>query len=349
MDVKLITLAREYKGITQSRLAAEIDGLTQGNLSRIEKGLIGITPELLLKIARYLDFPLSFFNKCQVKTPISEFYYRKRASMSRKVLIQLEATMDIYRLIVDELLSSFDIPEFNLSQFDLESGGSPEQVARKIRQELGLPKGPIENLISVVESHGIMIIELSSPTSKFDGITLFTDSNQPIIFVNKDMPNDRKRFTIAHELGHLIMHIPFSIPPDRDEEGEANKFAGEFSMPELDCFNQLLNMGFRDLALHKRYWQMSMAFIITRANAIRAIPEQKTKYFRIELSRRGWRKKEPINVYLDQPGLLSSLVKAHMDDLNYTIDDLRELLGLSAQGYQQLLVKREKVITLKKN
>jgi Zn-dependent peptidase ImmA (M78 family) len=64
---------------------------------------------------------------------------------------------------------------------------------------------------------------------KFDGITLVTDKGQPILFVNDSLPNDRKIFSIAHELGHLIMHIPISPLPDGiDEEKETNEFSGEF-------------------------------------------------------------------------------------------------------------------------
>lgn len=348
MNPKMITLARELRGKTQSQLAAEIDGLTQGNLSRIEKGILNVTDELSHKFSQNLDFPLSFFKKEHVKTPISEFYYRKRANIPKKTITSLEATLDLYRLIVDTLLESIEIPEFKLSQFDLEHRGTPEQAARKIRQELKLEKGPIENLISVIERNGIIIIEIPSSTDKFDGITTLTDGGQPIIFINKSFPNDRKRFTIAHELGHLILHIPFNISNERDEEDEANRFAGEFSIPELDSFNQLLNLRFSDLGNAKRYWNMSMAFIIRRATDIKAITKNKGKNFIIELSRRGWRKKEPINVYLDNPRLLQLLVKSHFEDLDYKETELIDVLGLSITDFNNFLRPKNRIVHLRR-
>lgn len=339
MNAKQLTLAREFRGKTQSQLASEIKGLTQGNLSRIEKSILGVTDDMLKKISDNLNFPISFFKKEHIKTPISEFYYRKRVNIPKKHLSILEAKIDIYRMIIDSLLESIEIPEFRLTQFNLEDGGTPEQVARKIRHELNIPKGPIKNLISTLEKNGIIVVEIDSPTEKFDGITTITDKNQPVIFLNKNIPNDRKRFSIAHELGHLIMHIPFTLSNERDEEQETNTFAAEFSMPELDAFNQLVNMKFQDLSTLKRYWQMSMQFIIMRAKRIGAISESKAKYFMIELSRRGWRKNEPINVYIDKPKILDLLIKTHVNELEYTENELSKVLSLSIFDFNNLLEK----------
>ena len=58
---KLLTLARETRGITQSQLAKSISNLTQGNLSRMEKGILVIPEDTLKNIADYLNYPSSFF------------------------------------------------------------------------------------------------------------------------------------------------------------------------------------------------------------------------------------------------------------------------------------------------
>lgn len=348
INPKLITLAREFRSKTQSQLSKEIAGLSQGNLSRIEKGILNITEEILGKIANNLNFPKSFFKQTHVKTPINEFYYRKRISIPKKKLLSLEALLDLYRMSVDILLESIEIPEFRLPQYDLEDGGTPELIARKVRQALILSRGPIDELCLSFEKNGIVIIELFNVSEKFDGITTLTDGRQPIIFINGVMPNDRKRFTLAHELGHLIMHIPFTISNNRDEEKEANRFAAEFSMPELDSFNEMVNLKFSDLSHLKRYWKMSMAFIIMRARSIKSISESKAKNFIIELSRRGWRKKEPINVELDSPKLLNLLIRAHIEDLNYSENELQNILNVSEHDYFLLFKRNNNIISLRK-
>jgi len=130
----------------------------------------------------------------------------------------LESKLDILRIMVDELLESVDIPQFKIPQFEITDNLSPSDVAIKVREFLKLPRGPIINIVEVLEAAGIIIHFFKIGVPKFDGITLVTDKGQPILFVNDSLPNDRKIFTIAHELGHLIMHIPISPLPDGIDE-----------------------------------------------------------------------------------------------------------------------------------
>ncbi len=68
-----------------------------------------------------------------------------------------------------------------------------------------------------------------------------TDGGYYVIIINKNFSNDHKRFTLAHELGHLIMHTSneFLISEYRDKEDEANRFASEFLMPSDAISNSL--------------------------------------------------------------------------------------------------------------
>jgi len=345
---KLIELIRNYRGLSQSQLANAIDGLSQGHLSKIEKDLINATPNMLEKIADRLGFPLSFFHLNPIKTPISDFYYKKRTTISRKEQVHLEALIDIYRMVVDILLESIDIPEYDMPSFDIAYSGSPQQIARKLRKYLSLERGPIENLTLEIEKRGVIIVEIDTQIEKFDGITTLTDKRQPIIFINKNMPNDRKRFTIVHELGHLIMHIPFLVSTDRDEEIETNTFTGEFLMPELDCYNDLLNLKISDLPNLKRYWKVSMAAIISRATILRAIASNKSKYLWIELSRRGWRKKEPIIIDYNEPNLVRMVIESFFNDLEYTRKEALDILCLSEKDFGLLFNLKSKVISINK-
>lgn len=70
---------------------------------------------------------------------------------------------------------------------------------------------------------------------------------RPVIGVNKDQASVRQRFTIAHELGHLLLHEHEQVHVDREfrvrlrsgvssqgidkDEMEANRFAAELLMP----------------------------------------------------------------------------------------------------------------------
>lgn len=336
INYAMLAIARESRGLTQNQLVEKVQNLNQGNYSKMEKGLLPIPEETIVNIANALGYNKSFFFKAAVNTPISSFYYRKRVSMTKKDLSILESKMDIVRMMVDELLESVDIPNFTLPNFEVDEENSPSDIAIKIREYLKIPRGPIKNLIEVLEAAGIVIYFFKTTVLKFDGITLLTDKGQPIIFINDSIPNDRKIFTIAHELGHLIMHIPFSpLPNDRDEEKETNEFAGEFLMPYLDCRNDLMDLRYNQLGVLKSYWRVSKAAILYRAKDIYAITHDRYTNLNIELSKNGEKKKESGFIDISEPKLVTLMVNVHENNLGYSLNEMLELLGIKEEDYFQ--------------
>ena len=344
----MLVTARESRGFTQNQLVEKIPNLNQGNYSKMEKGLLPIPLETLSKIANTLNYNESFFYKRSVNTPVSSFYYRKRISIPKSQLSILESRLDILRLIIDELLESVDIPEFKIPQYEVTDKLSPTSIAIKIREHLKLGRGPIPNLIDTLEASGIIIYSFKIDIPKFDGITLVTDKGQPVIFINDAMPNDRKIFSIVHELGHLIMHIPFSPLPDgRDEEKEANKFTGEFLMPYLDCRNDLMDLRYSSLGVLKSYWKVSKAAIVYRAKSINAITPDRFTNLNIELSKNGEKKKESGFIDISEPKLITLIINTHENELGYSLDEMLQLLGISDNDYFEYFSRSKHSITVK--
>lgn len=345
---KMLAIARESRGLTQNQLVEKIPNLNQGNYSKMEKGLISIPQETLFNIANFLDYRESFFNKPSVKTPISSFYYRKRISLPKKDLAVIESKLDIIRTMVDELLEAVDVPPFTIPQYEVSEDLSPSTIAIKVREYLKIPRGPIVNLVDTLEAAGIILYFYKTDAEKFDGITLITDNGQPIIFINDELPNDRKIFTIAHELGHLIMHIPFSPLPDgREEEKETNEFAGEFLMPYLDCRNDLMDLRYSRLGILKSYWKLSKAAIAYRAKSINAITNERYTNLNIELSKNGEKKKEAGFVDLSEPKIITLIINAHENDLGYTLNEMLELLGINERDYFEYFNRSVHYVTVK--
>ena len=103
---------------------------------------------------------------------------------------------------------------------------------------------------------------------------LLRDTERVIIGVNSNHPSTRSRFTIAHELGHFLLHEGERVHVDRTgqmfrvklrgemasqgtdlEEREANLFAAELLMPEKFIAHDLEKIEELDLeddALMKR-------------------------------------------------------------------------------------------------
>lgn len=346
VNYKMLTLAREARGYTQKDLVNAIAMQSQGNYSRMEKGILPVPPELLKQIAGELNFPESFFYRQEPLVSQAEYFYRKKASMPKKDQYQLEATFDLIRLWFNSLLKEVDIADFNFPQISTGQGHTPELIAQKTRAFINAPRGPIDDLVRMIEKNGVVVYFLIDAPDTFDGTTIITDSNQKVLVVNAAMPNYRKRFTIAHELGHMIMHIPFASFTEEviDVENEANRFASEFLMPENEIRRDLLYITYGKLADLKQYWKASKSSLIVRAHTLGTI--HKGKYINMlnELSRYDERRVEKTDVYLDEPSLFSKIIKVFNSDMQYSFDELYEILGLQKDDFDRYILKNERAV-----
>ena len=292
MNHKQLTFAREFKGYSQTELSNKIQGLSQSNLSKFEKGLGVLSEDLQKKIIDFLGFPEDFYNR-KINTIIENANYRKRATVSKTKILKFENKCKVIGYVIDELSESIEWPDFKLAPLNVEDGYAPEYIANYTRRLLKVNVDePIKNIFSILETAGIIIYEINDD-EKFDGVSFITDKGNPIIIVNKNFSNDRKRFTIAHELGHILMHNEnnFPISSYRDKEKEANQFASEFLMPENYIKNSLRNLKLSEVGNLKSYWLTSMSSIIRRAKDLKCIDDNRYKYFLIEMSRNGFTKK----------------------------------------------------------
>lgn len=330
VNFRNLLLARESRGYTQKDIVEHIKGLNQGNLSKMEKGLLSVPKETIALIAECLEYPQSFFYKKSQDRMVNSFFYRKRVTISSKEISMLEARFDIIRMAVDELLDSVDIPPYSIPTIRLTEEFTPSEIARRIRMFLGLHRGPIENLIESLEKKGIIILMLNGTPEKFFGVTMFTNKNQPIVFVNNELSNDAKRFTIGHELGHLVMHLEdLSFSEDEKQlDKEANEFSAEFNMPSIECRTDLMNLKYTDLPNVKLYWKLSKSAILYRAKSMGFLTDSQYKYFMMQLSSSNQRKKEKEVVDIDSPTLLKRVIDVHLNQLNYSKKEMADLTGI---------------------
>ena len=331
----MLILARESRGLTQSKLS-ELIGLSQGKLSKVEKGLQTLPEDMLEDIAKKLAYPINFFFQTTPTSPVSHYYYRKKITIPQKTIMQIESSIKVCRRNIDILTESIELPEFPLPTFD-SSLETPEEISRKVRYILNLPRGPIQNLTKLVENLGILVFKVDFLHDKMDGLSTVSEKGNHIIFLDSSMSNDRQRFSLAHELGHIVMH--FDLPsPTVDVEDEANRFASEFLMPEEDIKPSLRYLNFSKLGDLKRYWKVSMKSLVYRAKILKTITEKQYRNFQINFSRKKININEPILLPEEEPFLIKEIIRLHLQNLNYSIDELSDSLFLLRQEFEELFM-----------
>lgn len=333
---QLFVLGRESRGISQSEMAHQL-GISQGKLSKLENGLLLITDEEAKAFSKILGYPLNFFqrNEKVYGVGLSEFFHRKKQAVPQKQLMKIYARLEIRRIEINQLLKSVDIDEPNFPFMDPDNyDGDIERIAQTIRATWLLPRGPIENVIDVIEEAGGIVVPFDFEGANIDAICLSHPGSPPLIFTNFDRPSDRIRFTLSHELGHIIMH---RRPPseDTDIELQADRFASEFLMPKSDIASMLGDLTLTKLASLKPFWKVSMGALLVRAKDLGKITERQYRYLWTQMGKAGYRTKEPeeLAVPKEEALTLSEIINIYQTDLKYSRRELSSAVALSESEF----------------
>lgn len=332
INPEILKLAREVRFITQEELANNI-GVEQGTLSKIEKGILQADQEIAIHISQALDFPISFFYLNKKVIPV-EGHYRRKFSTPVKKMKQYIAQMTIAEWHFMSMLDEINLPETQLPKWDILEDGSPTICAKFLRDSWRIPNGRITNLTKYIEDHGVVIIGLN--LGELDGFSTYFNGNIPVIFVNTNFTPDRYRLTVAHELGHLIMHFGNKIGADRDLESEAYEFAMELLVPENNIKPYLSKITIEKLADLKNYWYVSMASLLKRANDLEMVTGNQYRYLWTQMGSLGYRKKEPVNLPTETPGIINEIINAFLADLGYTKEELASTLHITVPEFERI-------------
>ncbi|HEU0077721.1 MAG TPA: XRE family transcriptional regulator [Longimicrobiaceae bacterium] len=317
---EMVTLAREAREKSQTDLARDV-GVKQSTISKIEGGDHVPPPETLAALARALDVPESLFSQPLEYRQLPVSFYRRRVQVSSYKLKAIRARTNFTRMHMRTLLKAVDIPGLRIVHGDARGGtAAASQCARLIRAHWNLPPGPIRNLTAVVENAGIIPIPMDFD-AKVDGLSLYdpAEGTPPLLFYNAAAPWDRVRFTIAHELGHIALHHHLAIAEtERDYETEAHAFASELLMPEADIKAQLNSLTFPKLAALKSHWGVAMQALVMRAFHLGKITDRQRTYLFMQMSKAGYRTREPVAVTPEPPTLLGEMIGYYLNDLKYS-------------------------------
>ena len=334
INPNMILLAREARGLTQTDLAEKLHTY-KANISRLEHGDSGADEETLVALSEATNYPPQFFLQKGEILPVN-LSYRKRKQVAAKLLTPIEAQINIIRRHVQFVTRSLELSAPELPLYEVDEKNTVEKIASLVRKKWNIPAGAIDNLSKILEEQGIIISSFNFGTDRVDSRSMLTDDNYPIIFLNRNLLGDRQRFSLAFELGHLIMHTFCIVPHDRDINHEANLFAAELLMPAKDILKD-----FKDgvtlplLGELKRKWKVSMIALLYRADDLGLLTPNQKRYLVQQFNDQKIRRREPpqLDVPQESPQLMRRLLADFMGKTKLGVMQLCTVLAIEADDY----------------
>lgn len=309
--------AREFSGWSQTELAQRV-GITQPAIAYIESGRTTPSDSVLEAIAFQTGFPVAFFRQppaAQLSLGSLLFRSRTQVTASARTMAYRRAEM-AYELAAHLLRRVKPLP-LRIPSLNEEP---PATAADITRAQMGLPPdSPVPNLINALERAGVVVLMLDVPIEGIDAFSTWVGpEHRPVIFLVPNKSTDRLRWSVAHELAHLVLHRTFS-GNTKTVEDEAHEFAAQFLLPEDAMRQELIPpVTLTSVAGLKPRWRVSMQALIRRAKVLGIITNNQYRYLFQQLSAKGWRTCEPIDLPPERPRGLRQLAElVYGTPLNY--------------------------------
>ncbi len=354
---KRLERARKAAGLSLRGLG-EKAGVSQTAISKFEKEQLIPDSKMLLKLAKVLDVKVEYFFRPQKFTfTLENAEYRKRTISKKgldlinaKILNQIEKRFELESLFPKLLVSEFSLDNsFHKSISFLQE---IDNIADQLRVKWKLGQNPIHELIDVMEAYGIRIFSIDdSVDSKFDGLAKKINE-KPIIVISSDWPGDRQRFTLAHELGHLV--LKGRLPKEIDEEKAANRFAGAFLLPTYSIKKELGNhrnsLEVQELSLLKQEYGISMQGAFIRAHQTGIINTKTYQELWQMFKRKKWLQEEPGKEYpSEKPHIFEQMVFHALAEKFIGESKAAELMDMSVPEFYKLrMMDKEVAVTDKR-
>ena len=278
--------ARNMKGLSMDDLCASMGNIvSKMAISKYENGQLAPNSTVIIALSKALEQPVDYFFR-PFSVQVDSVRFRKKSSLAEKKVKSIrESIADLMERylnieeICNESSASASIPKMNVS-----SVRGVKEAAAKLRQEWNLGLSGIVNVISLLEEHGVKVLEINAPES-FDGMSSLVNEKFHIVILNKTFSVERKRFTALHELGHLVLKFPKSID-EKQEESLCHLFASEMLIPESELKHILgparKDISYQELKAIQLGYGISCDAIMYKAKECGIISEQRYRTFCIQ-------------------------------------------------------------------
>lgn len=306
---KRLKIARVYRGKTIDQVSKETN-INKKDILAFEENKYKPTVENALKLSNVLNFPRDYFYKNEnLKITVDAAHFNPQSTIQRNEEISYREKL----IMIHKLYSFFEnyiqFPELDLPD-NLNKNCSMEELASKCREYYGVENEPIINMVSFMESIGIVITAMNverrgaSPYSQKQSIN---NKFKYIVSLGHDKNALAVRnYDLAYEFAFLISN-ELRISAKKFNKDD---FASAFLLPEESFRQVLLNPNELDSYVEvKSKFMVPISIVIYRAYSLGMINYKKYNYLMNELMKKGWHKEEPLdNVRATSP---ASLKKAY--------------------------------------
>lgn len=297
--------ARAATGWSLRELAIQLDDLvTAQAIGKYERNEDMPSSKVFMALARALNVSMDYLMRDDVLA-LEGIEFRKRsksikeeATIEARTLLLIERYLDLEEMLG---LNSVDWDQPRDYPLVSRSYDDVENAAGKLREEWGLGTDPIPRLAELLEERGIKVLSIN--LDSIDGLAakvLRRDQHAArVIVIRHNTWSERKRFSLAHELGHIVL----AVHDDIDAEKAANRFAGAFLMPagtlraEIGHRRRSISIG--ELTALKARFGVSLQALTYRCKDLEIISQSTFAQLFKTFSDRGWRT-EPF----EEPGSL---------------------------------------------
>lgn len=341
-----IRQARLAAGLTLAALGEQI-GVTHTAVQKYEKGTMTPPSSQLLKLARACGVRVEYFFRTH-HVELLEPEFRKFATFGKtaqeavkiKVINLIEKRVELLGFFPESPILTFMAPAVLPSH--IESLEQLETFSDQVRDAWKLGRNPIADLTDIMEGLGLLVIVVDEEHSGFSGMTATARTEDgrcyPIVAVSSRWPGDRQRFTLAHELGHVLLskHLADGI----NEEQACDRFAGAFLAPQ-EAVIQALGpqrriLEWQELYALKHEFGLSIASWLHRAKQCGLISDTVHLTMWKQFSAKGWRKAEPAEqVPKEHPRLFQQLVYRALAELYISESKAAELLDIPMMRFHR--------------
>ena len=302
-----LTKARIARGLTKKELA-ERTGISRQMVSNYELGKTQPGASNIMSLVSELDFPYSYFTSESKKYYEGATFFRSQSAATKRTrdmqAVRLEFQKEIYDFLSKYVnFPNLELPDILMKDVHEITDEDIEQKALELREKWGLGKGiPIANLIESAELHGVIVVESNMSDETLDAVSEWIEDRPFIMLTSNNESAVRRRFNVAHELGHILLHGDVESIHDYTSkelkdiiEKQANYFASCLLLPEESFMRSLLSTNIDFYVDLKRYWKVSIQAMVMRTFQLDLISEDQRLYLFKKISFNRWKKQEPLD------------------------------------------------------